>query len=136
MISGKHFTLFQIAAGACDTATGLLLLLSPRITLKLMGVNEIPTEPVLVSFIGAFVLSVGLCYLLFAQTPRSLPELAAARAAWLITGLQRLCVGCFVLIAVASKQMEPAWFSITIVDLSIAAFQLTGLRRKWLENML
>ena len=136
MISRKLFSGFQLVAGVCDTATGLLLILSPRLALKLMGIRSVPAEPVLVSFIGAFVLSVGLAYLLFVRSPRSTGELAASRSAWMITGIERLCVGSFVMVAVASKQLEPAWFSITIVDLTLAAFQLVGLRKKWLEKML
>ena len=136
MISRKLFSGFQIVAGACDTVTGLLLVMAPALALKLMGIRSVPAEPVFVSFIGVFVLSVGLAYLLFVRSPRSTEELAATRSAWLITSVERLCVGSFVMVAVASKQLEPAWFSITMVDLTVAAFQVVGLRKRWLEKML
>lgn len=136
MISRKLYSGFQIVAGACDAATGLLLILAPALALRMMGVRAVPKEPVFISFIGTFVFSVGLAYLLFARSPRSMEQVAARRSAWLITGVERLCVGIFVMIAVASRQMEPAWFSITIIDLSAGAIQLLGLRRNWIEKML
>ncbi|MGZ8898548.1 MAG: hypothetical protein ACXW3Z_00485 [Limisphaerales bacterium] len=136
MMIKKSFTLYQFAVGTCDTLTGVLLLIVPQFALKLMGVTQAPAEPVFISFIGAFVLSVGLTYLVFAGSPRSESELGAARAAWLITGLGRLCAGTFVLLAITAGRMELPWISITVVDLSIGGFQLIGLRRQWLEAML
>ena len=136
MISRKFFNHYQLAAGACDTITGILLLAAPQFTLKLMGVRQITENSyIFISFIGAFVFSVGLTYLLFASSPSSDLQLGFARAAWLITAVERLCAGGFVMIAVLSRGLEPAWFSITLVDLSLAAFQLVGLRKKWLEEL-
>jgi len=136
MISRKFFTYYQLAAGACDSLTGILLLTAPQFALKLMGVRNVPANShIFISFIGAFVFSVGLTYLLFASSPSSDLQLGSARAVWLITAVERLCAGGFVLIAVLSRALEPAWFSITLVDLSLAAFQLVGLRKKWLEEL-
>lgn len=136
MISPKFFTYYQVAAGACDSLTGILLLAAPQLALKLMGVSHIPaSSSILISFIGAFVFSVGLTYLLFAAAPRSALQLGSARAAWLITAVERICAGSFVMAAVLSHQLEPAWSSITLVDLVLAGFQLVGLRRNWLEAL-
>lgn len=136
MISRKSFTYYQLAAGACDTITGILLLAAPQSALKLMGVHHVPDSScIFISFIGAFVFSVGLTYLLFASSPSSDLQLGSLRAAWLITAVERLCAGGFVMIAVLSRGLEPAWLSITLVDLSLAVFQLVGLQKKWLGKM-
>ena len=136
MISRKFFTCYQLAAGACDTVTGILLLAAPQSALRLMGVRHITESSyIFISFIGAFVLSVGLTYLLFARSPGSDLQLGSVRAAWLITAVERLCAGGFVVIAVLSRGLEPAWFSITFVDLSLAVFQLVGLQKKCLEEL-
>ncbi|HEX7861190.1 MAG TPA: hypothetical protein VF773_12730 [Verrucomicrobiae bacterium] len=132
----RAFTFFQLAAGACDTGTGILLLVAPQLALKLMGVAQTPSDPIFISFIGAFVFSVGLTYLVFSRIPASESRLGAARAAWLITGMQRLCVGVFVLVAMVAGRLDLAWCSITVADLSIGGIQLLGLRKRWIEATL
>lgn len=133
MRSKTAFVGFQLAAGTCDTVTGLLLVLVPSFTLRLMGVAQIVAEPIFVSFIGAFVFAVGLSYLLFLVPPRNAVDLAIVRTSWLITAVIRLCVGMFVLGACLSRKLNPAWLTVAIVDLSIATFQLTA-RSKWLSK--
>lgn len=122
------FVGFQVVAGTCDTLTGILLILLPSFTLGLMGVRQTVAEPVLVSFIGAFVLAVGFSYLLFLVPPRNTADLAGVRALWLITGLVRLCVGTFVLVACLARKLDSAWLTVALVDLSMAAFQFIGRR--------
>jgi hypothetical protein len=131
MNSQKVFTAFQLVAGGCDAVTGALLLVSPVFTLRLMGVHQTIAEPVLISFIGVFVFSIGLSYLLFSTPPRNSNQVAAVRAAWLITGIIRLCVATFVAGACFAGRLEPAWLTITIVDFSLAVIQLTA-RQKFL----
>jgi hypothetical protein len=122
------FVGFQAAAGTCDTLAGILLILLPSFTLRLMGVRQAITEPIFISFIGAFVLAIGLSYLLFIVPPRNASDLAGVRAAWLITGLVRLCVGTFVIAACVARQLDPAWLTVAIVDYGVAAFQFMARR--------
>ncbi len=53
--------LYQLLIGASDTATGILLLAAPALTLQLMHLDP-PDAAALpyLAYIGAFVLSVGL----------------------------------------------------------------------------
>ena len=127
------FIFYQVAAGACDTVTGILLLVAPQLALKLMRVNQTSSDPIFISFVGAFVLSVGMTYLMFARIPTSESLLGAARAAWLITAIERLCVGLFVLIAIMAGRLDLSWCSVTVVDLSLGGIQLIGLRKRWIE---
>jgi hypothetical protein len=95
-----------------------------------MGVGRVPTDAVLVSFIGAFVLSVGLSYLLFLSYPESRGAGERVRTLWLITGVQRICVALFVALAAISKRLEAAWLLVSVYDLAIAVVQLAILRPK------
>lgn len=128
------FVGFQATAGFCDTLTGILLILLPSFALQLMGVRQPIAEPIFVSFIGAFVLAVGLSYLLFILPPHNAYDLAAVRAAWLITGLVRLCVATFVLAACLARRLDPAWLTVAMVDYCVAAFQFVA-RRTWLAKL-
>ena len=129
MSSKVLFIGFQLIAGGGDAVTGIALMAAPSFTLKMMGVRQEIHDLILVSFIGAFVLAVGLSYLAFASPPRNSAQLSEVRAAWLITALVRLCVGVFVAAACASQRLDPAWLTITAFDLSLATFQLIARRR-------
>ena len=51
---------YQSIIGVSDTLTGALLMVAPAITLSLMHLHAPSETWVFLSFIGAFVLSVGL----------------------------------------------------------------------------
>jgi hypothetical protein len=119
--------LYQLAAGACDSTTGLLLMIVPEFTLRLMRVRVMPAETVFLSFIGAFVFGVGLSYLLFRRS-----QGAFAEALWRITGVVRLCVGSFVAIACVRHQLDPAWATVSVTDLGLGIFQIRAANADWL----
>jgi hypothetical protein len=114
--------------GLDESLTGLLLLVAPLWTLQLMGVQNLPTEPIYLRFIGAFVAGVGSAYLL----PRLLPSpgLRRRRRTVLeVTAWERLLVGLFALVAVLTGALSLPWWSVSLTDLGLAAFQLWLLRR-------
>lgn len=125
----RLYPFYQLAAGACDASTGLLLILAPAFTLRLMGIRVMPTELITVSFIGAFVFGVGLSYLVLYRAAGLMAE-----TGWRVTGLVRLCVGGFVGIACARQLMEPAWLSVSVTDLALGGFQLWAVRSGWLRH--
>jgi hypothetical protein len=54
---------YQMLTGFSDSSTGVLLIAAPEFTLRLMGLH-VPADALpFLSFVGAFVLSVGLCCL-------------------------------------------------------------------------
>ena len=124
MNAKRLFICFQVLAGGCDTVTGLILVFAPAFALRSMGIRHVVSEPIFISFIGAFVFAVGLSYLLFATPPRDSGQICEVKTAWLITAIVRLCAGAFVAAACLGGQLEPAWLGITFVDLSLAVFQL------------
>lgn len=120
--------LYCLAAGACDTATGALLVALPLPTLALMGVPAPACETVFLRYIGAFVAAVGLLYLYpFAVEGRApwrrLPTVVEA------TALVRCGIAAFVALAVAVGSLAAAWLSVAAVDAGLAAAQLVLLRR-------
>lgn len=123
--------LLFLAAGACDTATGIALLAAPAATLALMGIEDGPRDPALVRFIGAFVLGVGASYLL-ALARASQPGFVRTVAE--ITALVRACVGGYVAIALYREALPFAWVAVAATDVTLATLQLTLLGKGWFDD--
>lgn len=121
----RHYALF---VGGMDTVTGVLLVLSPELVLRLMLVRELPAEPVWLRFIGGFVAGVGLTYLhpLVSRAPRRVELLAATLE---LTAIVRGSVGLVVAACIARGALTPAWLSVALTDLALAAFQIVLVRR-------
>ena len=125
---------YQVAAGLSDTSTGVLLLAAPLWTLHLMHVSQAATPAVFDSFIGAFVLGVGLTYLWIALRHwRGLASEAEWESQWRCTALIRSCVAVFLFAEVAAGHMESAWGVVAVSDAALAAIQGLGLHRGWLR---
>ncbi|MBW4026728.1 hypothetical protein [Acidipila rosea] len=126
--------LYQYAAGLCDAGTGLFLLLAPAWTLGLMGIKVIPHPIVFVSYIGVFVLSVGLTYLWVAVTAAAGAGSAPRwQTQWFITALFRTLVALFIVAEIATGRLESAWAGVALTDGTFAMIQWIGLRRGWLN---
>ncbi len=96
----RWLILYQYIAGLCDTGTGLLLIVAPAWTLRLMGLTIIPQPVVFVRYIGVFVLSVGLTYLwAAARWPLTSHAHIGWSTQWKITALVRTLVAVFVVVA-------------------------------------
>lgn len=124
----RRIDLYCLMVGLGESLTGLLLLVAPLWTLQLMAVQDLPTEPIYLRFIGAFVAGVGSAYWL----PRLLPSAGLRRrrrTVLEVTAWERLVVGLFVLVAVSTGALSLPWWSVCLTDLGLAAFQLWLLRR-------
>ena len=119
---------FSLLAGLMDSMTGLLLILFPEMTLKLMGIPGEMHPPALIGFIGAFVLANGSLYL-WAQVigKRQSPWLILQHI-WLVTAWVRICVGLTTGVSVLNGQLMLAWISVPITDLFVAGIQLYWIR--------
>ncbi|HEY1895597.1 MAG TPA: hypothetical protein VGG62_04960 [Terracidiphilus sp.] len=127
--------LYQYIAGLCDTATGLLLIVAPASTLRLVGLTIIPEPVVFVRYIGVFVLSVGLTYLwAVARWPLTSHAHIGWSTQWKITALVRTLVAVFVVWQIASSALEGRWISVALSDGAFATIQWIGLRKGWLER--
>ncbi|HRC86444.1 MAG TPA: hypothetical protein PK413_12615 [Thermoanaerobaculia bacterium] len=111
-----------LAAGFCDAATGIALLLAPLATLGLMGIEDGPRDPALLRFVGAFVLGVGAFYLrVLLGRPR--PEQLATLLGG--TALIRCLVGSYVSVALFAGWLPLPWVSVALTDLALALIQWT-----------
>ena len=132
--------LYQLLLAASDTATGLLLLAAPALTLHLMHLASPPaaTLPYL-SYIGAFVLSTGLACLYGAwltTRPIATRPLSTAKleAVWLLTAITRALVAIFVLTQILTGNLATGWLTVALTDGLIALIQFTGLTQGWLTR--
>lgn len=113
--------------GSMDALTGLLLIFVPDRVLGLLNVPRPSADArVFVSWIGVFVLSVGLCYGLALTGKR-----AKGEAAWMFTSLVRILVAAFLTSVVVSGSMAPAWMLVAAADALVAMVQVLVLRMGW-----
>lgn len=121
-------SIYAMLAGACDGITGILLLAAPLPTLKLMGIGVVPTEPVYMQWIGAFVFSVGFSYFL----PFLSRNVAAKRRRFTslfeTTAFIRVVIALFTGIAIARGSLDMTWITVTATDATLAATQLILLK--------
>lgn len=136
-MSRERFKIFllayQLLAGVCDTMTGVLLVVVPAWTLTLMGVTSGSFPPVAASFVGTFVLSVGLIYLYALRLPMTPDNAPRWQTVWMLTALIRFLVAGFLFWQMAVKHMEFAWATVALTDGALATMQWIGLKRGWLE---
>ena len=97
---------YQLIAGISDTSTGVLLIAAPVFTVRMMGVSVPYDATPFLSFIGAFVLAVGLSYLYGALLIRRTGGVPRLEAVWLLTAIIRSSVAIFVLGAVMNRTLS------------------------------
>jgi hypothetical protein len=125
---------YQLLTGLSDALTGALLLVSPEFTLRLMRLHAQPGSLPFLSYIGAFVLSVGVACLYGAYlVPRagSAPKLEVV---WLLTAITRGLVALFVIYALAIHTLESGWITVALSDGAFALLQAIGLLKGWLRH--
>jgi hypothetical protein len=128
-------TTYQLAMGISDTATGTLLIVSPGLALRLMGLH-VPADALLfLSFIGAFVLSVGLAclYGVWVIARRGSP--CKLEVVWLLTAITRASVAIFLVLQILARSLDAGWLTVAITDGSCALIQAMGLRKGCLARV-
>lgn len=124
---------YQLVAGLSDASTGALLIAAPVFTIRMMGIAVPRDATPFISFIGAFVLAVGLSYLYGALLVRRTSGFPRLEAVWVTTAMIRSSVAIFIVAAVVSSSLSPKWLTIAIFDGICALIQARGLRRGWLN---
>lgn len=125
---------YQWLTGLSDAGTGVLLCIAPAFTLRLMGVRAPGDAMPFVSYIGAFVLSVGLAclygafLLIRSGSPQRLEMI------WLLTAFSRGAVSIFIVKEVLVGELEFPWLTVALFDALCVAVQSAGLRRRWLAH--
>lgn len=118
---------YNLLVGLCDAVTGILLVLHPELTLKMMFISNIPNDLVYMRFIGAFVFSVGASYLIPSFAAKEL-QISWMKCVWIVTALIRTSVSLLVISQIASGDLDPAWITVSIVDALFAVMQIIFLR--------
>ena len=134
-MSRRILIAYQLLIGISDTATGALLIVAPALTLRLMGLRAPSDALPYLSFIGAFVFSVGLACLYGAFVMRCDTEKAKLEMVWLLTAFSRAAVSIFVFQQVISGALEAGWVTVALSDGAMVVIQAIGLRRGWLANV-
>ena len=133
----KHHILiaYQLLTGVSDTATGLLLIAAPVLTLRLMHLHAAEDALPFLSYIGVFVLSVGVACLYGAWLALNISPPDKLEVIWLFTAMTRGLVAVFLAIKLASGVLEAGWFTVALTDGAFALIQFSGLTRGWLRNV-
>lgn len=125
---------YQLLLGASDTGTGVLLIAAPALTLRLMRLHPAAAALPYLSYIGAFVFSVGVACLYGAWLTTRPLFTAKLEVVWLLTAITRASVALFVFAKVASGALETGWITVALSDGAFALLQLIGLTRGWLTQ--
>lgn len=130
----RWILLYNWAAGLCDSSTGILLVVAPVWSWKLMGLHVLPQPIAFARFVGVFVLCVGLSYLRAATAwPLTRDYAGHWRAQWWITALMRSAVAILLGWQIAVGAMEPGWSTVILTDATFAVIQWIGLASNWLQ---
>jgi hypothetical protein len=126
---------YQLIAGVSDASTGALLIAAPVFTVRMMGLSVPRDATPFLSFIGAFVLAVGLSYLYGALLIHRNGGIPRLEAVWLLTAIIRSSVAIFILAAVLSGTLPAGWLTIAVFDGICVLIQARGLRKGWLSHV-
>jgi hypothetical protein len=126
---------YQLLTGLSDTSTGALLIAAPGLTLRLMRIHVPVDAAPFLSFIGAFVLAVGLSCLYGGWLVASAGRVSRLEAVWLLTAITRSSVAVFVVSGVLNGTLEAGWLTVAACDGACTLIQASGLRKGWLLHV-
>ena len=122
---------YQWLIGVSDTATGALLMVAPRETLEMMHLHASGSELPFLSYIGAFVLSVGMGCLYGAYLLHRDMWAGRLETVWLLTAMTRASVAVFIMVQILVGTLETGWLTVAIFDGACVAIQAAGLYKGW-----
>ena len=125
---------YQTLSGLSDSITGAMLVIAPAFTLSLMHLQAPEDALPYLSFIGAFVLAVGLSCLYGAIIMAfhwSEPKL---QVVWLLTAMFRASVAILVIAQILQHTLEAGWITVAVSDGACVLIQAIGLRKGWLAD--
>ena len=126
---------YQVVTGTSDTATGLLLMTFPALTLRLMKLHVPAVSLPFLSYIGVFVLSVGIACLYGAVLVRNAVLDGKLEVVWLLTAVTRGLVAVFVAVEISSGVFASGWSAVALTDGAFALLQFFGLAKGWLRHV-
>lgn len=121
---------WSVMVGSMDAVTGLLLIFAPALVLRMLDITSpSPDGLVFLSWVGVFVLSVGMSYGL------ALGGRVEGQTVWLITSLVRLLVAIFVVVNVLSHRLQAEWLVVAFSDALVGVVQLVILKVGWWKEV-
>jgi hypothetical protein len=125
---------YQMLTGLSDTSTGILLIVAPALTLRLMDLHVPANTLLFLSYLGVFVLSVGIACLYGAWLTTRTAFAPKLEVVWLLTAITRGLVAIFILAKTASGALDHGWITVAVSDGAFALLQVVGLAKGWLSN--
>ena len=127
MNKAQFLKLWSLVMGSMDAITGLLLIIAPALVLHLLKIAPPSAESLIyLSWIGVFVMAVGLSYALALGGRRLRGE-----TVWIFTALVRILVAVFLTVRILDGSLAPAWAAVAISDGSVALIQGIIVRKGW-----
>ncbi|MGP8227681.1 MAG: hypothetical protein ACLQGT_16185 [Terracidiphilus sp.] len=126
---------YQLLTGISDTLTGALLMIAPGFTLDLMRLHAPAVALPYLSFIGSFVLAVGLSCLYGAWLMLRGGSPCRLEMVWLLTAITRASVAIFIVAQLLAHTLEAGWFTVALSDGACVLIQAMGLRKGWLAHV-
>lgn len=123
---------YQLLTGISDASTGVLLVVAPAFTLRMLHLSASAGALVYISFVGAFVFSVGLACLYGALLVHREGNKARLEMVWLLTAFSRASVAVFLMAAIAAEHLAAGWLTVAAFDAICVLVQAVGLRKNWL----
>jgi Na+-driven multidrug efflux pump len=121
---------WSIAVGLMDAVTGLLLILAPELVLRMLSIKPpSPDALVFLSWIGVFVMGVGLSYAM------ALGKRARGEAVWAFTAMIRILVALFLLVRITDGSLSAAWGVVAVSDALVGMLQVAIIRLDWWKGM-
>jgi hypothetical protein len=121
---------WSIAVGSMDALTGLMLLAAPAGVLRLLRISPpSPDALVFLSWIGIFVMAVGLSYGL------ALNQRGRGEAVWMFTAGVRILVAGFLTFRILDQSLEKSWILVAVADAAVAIVQIAILRAGWWKEV-
>ena len=126
----KFLRSWSAAVGSMDAMTGLLLILVPALVLRMLKI-EPPSRDALVflSWIGVFVMAVGLSYAM------ALGGRTRGETVWTFTALVRILVALFLVIRILDGTMDKTWALVGASDGIVGVLQIVILRAGWWKKV-
>lgn len=122
---------YQLLTGLSDLVTGAMLVVAPALTLSLMRLHVPVNAQVYLSFIGAFVLAVGICHLYGALAVYRGNCQRDLEMVWLLTAFLRSSVAIVVFAQVCVGALETGWIAVAAFDGVCVFVQAVGLSKGW-----
>lgn len=126
---------YQWFIGVSDTLTGASLIIVPELTLSLMHLHAPADALPYISYLGSFVLAVGLACVYGAVVMFRKGSPCKLETVWLLTAISRASVAILILAQVLGHSLEAGWLTVAFFDGACVVFQAIGLRSGWLGHV-